>query len=588
MPASLTVVVIARDEARHIAACLASVQPLSHDLLVILDERTTDDTAHLAEAAGARVVSSRFVNFSAQRNRALQEAGGDYVLFIDADERCPAMLVAEISALLAQEPLAGYWLPRRNYFFGHLVNYAGWWPDYQLRLLRRVGTGYDEGREVHEEAILAGASGRLQQPLTHYNYDTWAQFRRKQRYYAGFEASVLHRSGQRAKLRNFVLQPLREFRRRYFTLGGWRGGPLGLALSAAMGWYELRKYWLLWRLRRQRLGSCAIIEVMDELRFVDLFCGIGGFRLAAESVCHARGLQAQCVFSSDIDPDAQRVYAANFGEQPFGDIREVVAEGVPDHDVLFAGFPCQPFSIIGDKRGFEDARGTLFFDVARILAAKRPQAFVLENVKMLVGHDQGRTLALMMETLRDIGYHASYRVLNALDYGLPQKRERVFIVGFLKPRAYCWPGGKRPMRSLATILETVVAPRYYASDYIQANRRTSYGRVDDQPTIWHENKAGHVSAYPFSCALRAGASYNYLLVNGERRLTEREMLRLQGFPDDFQIAVGYNALRRLAGNAVAVPCVEAVLHPLLDSLLEQHKAVEQQAMQINFLCRVAP
>ena|GEM_PF-2289461 len=429
MPASLTVVVIARDEARHIAACLASVQPLSHDLLVILDERTTDDTAHLAEAAGARVVSSRFVNFSAQRNRALQEAGGDYVLFIDADERCPAMLVAEISALLAQEPLAGYWLPRRNYFFGHLVNYAGWWPDYQLRLLRRVGTGYDEGREVHEEAILAGASGRLQQPLTHYNYDTWAQFRRKQRYYAGFEASVLHRSGQRAKLRNFVLQPLREFRRRYFTLGGWRGGPLGLALSAAMGWYELRKYWLLWRLRRQRLGSCAIIEVMDELRFVDLFCGIGGFRLAAESVCHARGLQAQCVFSSDIDPDAQRVYAAEAA-----------------------------------------------------------------------------------------------------------------MIAYMTP-----PSGTRTKRV------TLVATWNTGTDRLL--------RV-----VWHENKAGHFSGYPFSCALRAGASYNYLLVNGERRLTEREMLWLQGLPDDFQIAVGYNALRRLAGNAVAVPCVEAVLHPLLDTL----------------------
>lgn len=255
---TLTAVVIAKDEARHIAACLESVRLLTDDLLVVLDDRTTDDTARLAEAAGARVVVSRFVNFSAQRNRALEEAVGDYVFFIDADELCTPELAAEITTLLAvAEPPAGGWTPRRNYFFGKLVNYAGWWPDYQLRLLRREGTRYDEGREVHEEAIPSGPSVHLTQPLTHYNYDTWAQFRRKQRYYAAFEASILHNKGQRAKLRNFILQPLREFRRRYVTLGGWRGGLLGLALSLAMAWYELRKYWLLRGLGRLNCYSLS-------------------------------------------------------------------------------------------------------------------------------------------------------------------------------------------------------------------------------------------------------------------------------------------------------------------------------------------
>jgi DNA (cytosine-5)-methyltransferase 1 len=168
------------------------------------------------------------------------------------------------------------------------------------------------------------------------------------------------------------------------------------------------------------------------MKYIDLFCGIGGFRLAAETVCREAGIAARCVFSSDIDPDAQKSYAANFGERPFRDITKIRECDIPDHDILFAGFPCQAFSICGDQLGFEDARGTLFFDIARILQAKRPRAFVLENVKQLRSHNQGQTLYRIMETLRNIGYHADYRILNALDFGLPQKRERIFIVGFLE------------------------------------------------------------------------------------------------------------------------------------------------------------
>lgn len=312
-----------------------------------------------------------------------------------------------------------------------------------------------------------------------------------------------------------------------------------------------------------------MMDAMDEpLKYIDLFCGVGGFRLAASQAADERGMVSECVFSSEIDPDARRAYEANFGEVPTGDIGKVRAEDLPDHDILFAGFPCQAFSIIGDRRGFDDVRGTLFFDIARILKEKRPRAFVLENVKQLRSHDGGRTISTIMRTLAELGYHAEYRILNALDFGVPQKRERVFIVGFREPRRFEWPTSGGASTPLEEILEDGVPAFYHASEKIRASRKA---RREGKPTpagmtVWHENKGGNVSAHPFSCALRAGASYNYLLVNGERRLTEREMLRLQGFPESYEIVCGYAATRRQAGNSVAVPCVKAVVHAVLDSL----------------------
>lgn len=301
------------------------------------------------------------------------------------------------------------------------------------------------------------------------------------------------------------------------------------------------------------------------IRYIDLFCGIGGFRYGMEDALSSRRAKGLCVFSSDIDPHAAKAYHANFGETPAGDITAIDATSIPSHDILLAGFPCQPFSIIGSSLGFEDTRGTLFFDIARILEARRPEAFILENVKQLTSHDGGRTLSRILETLDQLGYVHTHRVLNAIDFGLPQKRERVFIVGFLGERPFCWPISPAPMKPLSEILEQDVAKRYYASHHIRT-RRYSVCRPTDEPTIWHENKAGHVSAYPYSCALRAGASYNYLLVNGERRLTPREMLRLQGFPDSFQIVCNDSQTRKQAGNAVPVPLVAVVAERLLDSM----------------------
>jgi DNA (cytosine-5)-methyltransferase 1 len=301
------------------------------------------------------------------------------------------------------------------------------------------------------------------------------------------------------------------------------------------------------------------------VRYIDLFCGIGGFRVAIEKVAAQRGVNLNCLFSSDIDTECQKSYQANFGDLPYGDITKIHASDIPDHDILLAGFPCQPFSIIGQMKGFEDTRGTLFFDIARILEAKRPPAFILENVKLLVGHDHGKTLKKILSSLNNLGYYTEYRVLNALDFGLPQKRERIWIVGFLKPNYITWPTGGNSMLPLSKVLEKNVPERFYASEHIRT-KRWSVITPTKEPTIWHENKAGHISAYPYSCALRAGASYNYLLVNGERRLTPREMLRLQGFPETFKITCNESQTRKQAGNSLPVNVAQAVIAQVFETM----------------------
>lgn len=301
-------------------------------------------------------------------------------------------------------------------------------------------------------------------------------------------------------------------------------------------------------------------EYPEAIKFIDLFCGIGGFRFASQKAFKKLNIKSECVFSSDIDKFAQQSYAANFEERPVGDITKVNAADIPDFDLLFAGFPCQAFSICGLRQGFEDdTRGTLFFDIARIIKEKKPKAFVLENVKNLASHDNGKTLATILSVLRDeLGYYVDYKLLNALDFGLPQKRERIIIVGALKPFIMNWNFDKCSMKPLEEILETNVDLKHFASPEI-IKKRKSMHTAKAKPAIWHENKSGNISSYPYSCALRAGASYNYLLVDGERRLTPREMLRLQGFPDEFKIVVSDTQTRKQAGNAIPVDMVAAVI-----------------------------
>ncbi len=302
------------------------------------------------------------------------------------------------------------------------------------------------------------------------------------------------------------------------------------------------------------------------IRYFDLFCGIGGFRYAAERTFAKMRRDAVCALSCDFDVPAQRSYSANFGETPVGDVAELPSEEIPDFDVLFAGFPCQAFSIIGLRKGFADeTKGSLFFQIARILRDKRPRAFVLENVRQLTTHDDGRTFATILRILQEeLGYCVDWRIMNALDCGLPQKRERVAIVGAVEPFEIAWPKRKIDGKTLADVLEddADVDRKYFASPEIVRRRKEAH-RSDYFPAIWHENKSGNVSSYPYSCALRAGASYNYLLVNGERRLTPRELLRLQGFPDSFKIVVSDSQLRKQAGNAAPVDLVERVLDRFL-------------------------
>ncbi len=302
------------------------------------------------------------------------------------------------------------------------------------------------------------------------------------------------------------------------------------------------------------------------IRFFDLFCGIGGFRFAAERTLAKMRRDGVCALSCDFDPPAQTSYEANFGERPFGDVAQLPSESIPDFDLLFAGFPCQAFSIIGLRKGFADeTKGSLFFQIARILHDKRPRAFVLENVRQLTTHDGGRTFETILRILQEeLGYCVDWRILNALDCGLPQKRERVAIVGALEPFEIAWPKPKTDGKTLADVLEpdAEVDKKHFASPEIVKRRKEAHSS-QYFPAIWHENKSGNISSYPYSCALRAGASYNYLLVNGERRLTPREMLRLQGFPDSFKIKVSDAQIRKQAGNAAPVDLIERVLDRFL-------------------------
>ncbi|MGI6401573.1 MAG: DNA (cytosine-5-)-methyltransferase [Thermoguttaceae bacterium] len=302
------------------------------------------------------------------------------------------------------------------------------------------------------------------------------------------------------------------------------------------------------------------------VRYFDLFCGIGGFRYAVTRVLARMNRDEECILACDVDPYAQQSYAANFGDVPFGDVTRLPSEQIPDFDLLLAGFPFQTYSIIGTRSGFEDElKDSLFLQIARILRDKRPRAFILENVRQLTTHDSSRTFRVILRVLQDeLEYNVDWRVLNALDCGLPQKRERVVLVGSTEPFEMEWPRKVKDGRTLADILEpeNEVPKKYYASPNIVRSRKEMH-KSRYYPSVWHENKSGHVTSYPYSCALRAGASYNYLLVNGERRFTPRELLRLQGFPDDFKIAVSYAQLRRLTGAAASVDLIERALERFL-------------------------
>ena len=309
---------------------------------------------------------------------------------------------------------------------------------------------------------------------------------------------------------------------------------------------------------------------------IDLFAGIGGIRLGFEAY------GCQNVFSSEWDKSAQIMYEANFGEKPFGDINDIEPRDVPDHDILLAGFPCQPFSIAGKGLGFDDTRGTLFFNIEAIIKEKQPQAFLLENVKRLTTHDNGNTFRVITNNLKKLGYTVYHKIFNSLDFGVPQKRERIYIVGFKDNIHFSFPKPLGYYRPLSEFLEKdeEIPKSFFVSDRLKEKRLQALKTVPPKPSIWHENIGGNISPLPYSCALRAGGSYNYLLVNGERRLTDREMLRLQGFPDSFRINVPYSQSRKIAGNSVTVPVIRAIAGEMIKALDNKKNALNIKQLNI--------
>lgn len=308
-----------------------------------------------------------------------------------------------------------------------------------------------------------------------------------------------------------------------------------------------------------------------KFRFIDLFAGIGGIRLAFESV------GGECVFSSEINPYACQTYEANHGERPAGDITQVDEADIPDHDILAAGFPCQPFSIAGVSKkqslnrehGFRDkTQGTLFFDIVRIISKKKPSAFLLENVKNLVSHDGKRTFETILDVLEEEGYHIHWKIMDARGL-VPQHRERVYIVGFRDNIEFTFPtfGNREPV--LGDILEQEVDEKYTLTnrlwDYLQryAEKHREKGNGFGFGLCGKGDTARTLSA-------RYYKDGSEILVKQEgrnpRRLTPRECARLMGFPDNFRLVVSDTQAYKQFGNSVVVPVVQKIAEQMMVSL----------------------
>ncbi len=309
-------------------------------------------------------------------------------------------------------------------------------------------------------------------------------------------------------------------------------------------------------------------KLLCGMTFIDLFAGLGGFRIALES------LGASCVYSNDWDHFAQEVYHENFGEIPEGDITQVDEATIPDHDILCAGFPCQAFSISGKQRGFEDSRGTLFFDVARIVRCKRPKVVFMENVKNFAVHDEGRTLEVVRTTMLDLGYSFFYKVLSATDYGMPQKRERIYMVCFrndLGIESFAFP---KPF-PLEKHVEDFLLPEEEIPAKYYVNRPDTYmdGKADDvysdKPIrLGHVNKGGQgeriystkgiaitLSAYGGGVFSKTGG----YAVNGRyRKLTPRECARIMGYPDTYKIIKNDSQAYKQFGNSVVIDVLQYI------------------------------
>ncbi len=317
----------------------------------------------------------------------------------------------------------------------------------------------------------------------------------------------------------------------------------------------------------------AYTDTLNAVRFVDLFAGIGGFHLALHS------FGAECVFASEWDVDAQAIYQDNFAIMPHGDITQIQAGDIPPHDILCAGFPCQAFSISGKQRGFDDTRGTLFFDVVRIAKHHQPKILLLENVKNFAKHDNGNTLRIVQKTLTEMGYTVYYTVLNASHFGMPQKRERIYVVAIRNDMPctdFIFPSRKNTAVSLQeymgdtpdniqkTIIHkpihwTPVNPQsaFYTQHCNKPMRIGTYNKGGQGERVYCAH--GHaitLSAYGGGIGAKTGM---YKIDKQVRKLTPRECARISGFPESYKISTNPNTAYKQFGNTVVVDVVQYII-----------------------------
>ena len=304
------------------------------------------------------------------------------------------------------------------------------------------------------------------------------------------------------------------------------------------------------------------INKQNSLKAIDLFAGIGGIRLGFEQ---AFGEKIEFVFASEIDKYARETYYANFGEIPHGDITQIDEKNIPSFDILLAGFPCQAFSVAGHRKGFEDTRGTLFFDVARIIKYHKPKVIFLENVKGLVGHDKGKTFKVILETLKELGYSVKYQILNAKDFGVPQNRERIYIVGFLDSEVELeFPEQEELNKKIHDCLEIAIDEKYYYKNKPMYEKIKNEIVSTDTIYQWRrqyvrENKS---NVCPTLTANMGTGGHNVPLIldkNGIRKLTPRECLNFQGYPAEYKLPkIVDSQLYKQVGNSVVVTVIEKI------------------------------
>jgi len=317
--------------------------------------------------------------------------------------------------------------------------------------------------------------------------------------------------------------------------------------------------------------------MVENLNFIDLFAGIGGIRLGFEK--HF----GNCVFSSEWDKFAQLTYKKNFKHFPAGDITKIHETMIPKFDILLAGFPCQPFSNAGLKKGFDDSRGTLFFDIARIVNYHKPKVVFLENVKGFKNHNKGQTFATVKRILEEMGYHIYSQVLNAKDFGIPQNRERIYIVGFLDNVNFKFPEPMTKKIKVGHILDKKIDEKYTISDKLWAGHQRRKIEHREKGNGFGYSIFDESSDYTSTISARYYKDGSEILINQKnknpRKLTPREASRLQGFPENFKIPVSDNQAYKQFGNSVCVPVIDAIANSIKKSLSNYNK--EQTSIELG-------